>query len=134
MSTDRELLELAAKAAGVEVAGWDENPFDPEFGHNGVASLRTTGGWWWNPLADDGDALRLAVKLGLRQTPRDNSPIDGRFAVCIGNGEVFTRTSWDVVSKETYGVPRNEPYRDPYGTTRLAIVLAAAALAAGGAA
>lgn len=38
--TDRELLELAAKAAGRPV-------------------------WAWNPLDDDGDALRLAVKLKL---------------------------------------------------------------------
>ena len=46
MKTDRELLELAAKAAGIEVQ-------DPE---TGAYSL-------WNPLTDDGDALRLAVKL-----------------------------------------------------------------------
>ena len=49
--TDRELLELAAKAAGICL----------EDGHHWV------GGFWtrWNPLTDDGDALRLAVKLGL---------------------------------------------------------------------
>lgn len=51
---DRELLELAAKAAG-EVAGdWIGNP---DY-FNGVLKR-------WNPLTDDGDALRLAVKLGL---------------------------------------------------------------------
>ena len=54
MTNDRELLELAAKAAG---AKWID---DEMFGC----------GWalddcWWNPLTDDGDALRLAVKLGL---------------------------------------------------------------------
>lgn len=47
--TDRELLELAAKAIGC----WDFN-FDCYAGPPN-----------WNPLADDGDALRLAVKLGL---------------------------------------------------------------------
>lgn len=52
--SDRELLELAAKAAG-EVAGdWIGNPHYM----NGVLMR-------WNPLTDDGDALRLAVKLGL---------------------------------------------------------------------
>ena len=55
--TDRELLELAAKAAGgfvyVENMGWIEQD---EHGNRGS---------WWNPLGDDGDALRLAVKLGM---------------------------------------------------------------------
>jgi hypothetical protein len=56
--TDRELLELAAKAAGIEVVEED-------------ASLG--GAFWiwtesrshdlWNPLTDDGDALRLFLAL-----------------------------------------------------------------------
>ena len=45
--TDRELLELAAKACGLEDA-----KMRIEFNQ-------------WNPLDNDGDALRLAVKLGL---------------------------------------------------------------------
>lgn len=49
--TDRELLELAAKAAGY----WNTE-FDT---WSGAPSLN------WNPLTDDGDALRLAVKLYL---------------------------------------------------------------------
>lgn len=53
MSTDRELLEWAAKAAGL----WDEN--DPS---NGM--LKGTG-QYWNPLTDDGDALRLVAALRL---------------------------------------------------------------------
>ena len=44
--TDKELLKLAAKAAGVEVV----TPTMLEYGK-------------WNPLEDDGDALRLAVTL-----------------------------------------------------------------------
>lgn len=61
--SDRELLELAAKAAGLNVAGWDEKPFDPEYCHNGVPAVRLAGVpcWWWNPLVDDGDAFRLQV-------------------------------------------------------------------------
>ena len=47
--TDRELLELAAKAAGLEVV----TPTMLKYGQ-------------WNPLTDDGDALRLAVKLKLQ--------------------------------------------------------------------
>ena len=53
--TDRELLELAAKAAGVELKydtfGQSENA-DREY-------------CYWNPLTDDGDAFRLMVVLRL---------------------------------------------------------------------
>lgn len=57
---DRKLLELAAKAAGLD--------FDPTVKNkhgllvadrNGCQSETRV----WNPLTDDGDALRLAVKL-----------------------------------------------------------------------
>jgi hypothetical protein len=60
---DRELLELAAKAAEypihsdamfVKAGGGTETLY---MGKNGPA---------WNPLTDDGDALRLAVKLRMR--------------------------------------------------------------------
>ena len=51
--TDRELLELAAKAYGVEV----------EFDADGVC-WKHWPSFKWNPLEDDGDALRLAVRLG----------------------------------------------------------------------
>jgi len=56
--TDRELLELAAKAAGIEVHTIEDA--------DGVVH-------WdgWNPLADDGDALRLAVRLNLWEAVRD---------------------------------------------------------------
>lgn len=53
--TDRELLELAAKAAGTTV--WTD--IDGNF----FAEDRTGIESKWNPLIDDGDALRLAVKL-----------------------------------------------------------------------
>lgn len=46
--TDRELLELAAKAVGYE--------------RNSAGPI---GPCEWNPLEDDGDALRLAVDLSL---------------------------------------------------------------------
>lgn len=58
MTTDRELLELAAKAAGLRVRTWD--------GHSGArcAIDDDRHGLMWMPLTDDGDALRLAVKTG----------------------------------------------------------------------
>jgi len=54
--TDRELLEMAAKAAGINIFNWTPG------GHP------TTDGAYtgiWNPLTDDGDALRLANALKL---------------------------------------------------------------------
>jgi hypothetical protein len=54
--TDRELLELAAKAAGLGFTV-------PVFGVPPFMGLRLIGGALWNPLTDDGDALRLAVRL-----------------------------------------------------------------------
>jgi hypothetical protein len=66
--TDRELLERAAKAAGID-ACWI-NPDDAEFDSanegmwlNGERSPDNSK--FWNPLTDDGDALRLAVKLNI---------------------------------------------------------------------
>lgn len=57
--TDRELLELAAKAAGIELE-WDGPPdmWQPMYYKGKTYHL-------FDPLNDDGDALRLAVKLSL---------------------------------------------------------------------
>lgn len=54
--TDRELLELAAKAAGMTLGAWSDatGAFMYRDGYPGRG--------YWNPLTDDGDALRLAVK------------------------------------------------------------------------
>lgn len=59
--TDKELLEMAAKAA--ETSHW-------EYVENDYRDGRKISGFYdplleicWNPLLDDGDALRLAVKL-----------------------------------------------------------------------
>lgn len=61
--TDRELLELAAKAAGLDYIKdcvWIENGFySPLNRHERIA---------WNPLKDDGDAFRLAARLGIDVT------------------------------------------------------------------
>ena len=58
--TDRELLEMAAKAAGIKVKGIyeDEDTLQIKPGP-GMPPAR------WNPLADDGDALRLMTVLRL---------------------------------------------------------------------
>jgi hypothetical protein len=61
MRTDRELLELAARAAGIAHEGYGEQSdmWPPFF-------LRLpTEPDYWNPLLDDGDCFRLMVQLGI---------------------------------------------------------------------
>ena len=58
--SDRELLELAAKAAGYTIRIEDGDIY--------LRIDRNAFGFqweYWNPLTDDGDALRLAVNLGI---------------------------------------------------------------------
>lgn len=52
--TDKELLELAAKAAGFKLM---------LNGHNEPIIKGISSNKQWDPLTDDGDALRLAVRL-----------------------------------------------------------------------
>ncbi|MDB5887032.1 MAG: hypothetical protein JWR74_3203 [Polaromonas sp.] len=80
---DRELLELAAKAAGISL---NHAPHD----HVYCGVLTNT--WnkerntpYWSPLTDDGDALRLAEQLELTVIPPKH-PGDG--CTC-GNQTVF---------------------------------------------
>lgn len=86
--TDRELLELAAKAAEIKdwVDGWSDK--------------------FWNPLTDDGDALRLAVKLKINLT--------------------FNWTSTDSFNRSKYEWNRERHGDNPCAATRRAIVRAAA--------
>jgi hypothetical protein len=99
--TDKELLELAAKAAGIE--------YDfcrPELGGCQIRKPFVSG--FWNPLTDDGDALRLAVKLGLG------------ISIPLAN----KRT--DVVTFSGPITSVIEAHGDPYAATRRAITRAAA--------
>jgi len=52
---DRSMLELAAKAANMQVLGWS----------NACQALLITGPQVWDPLRDDGDAFRLAAELDI---------------------------------------------------------------------
>ena len=60
--TDREMLELAAKAAGIEHLSSEYYVSGPELWD--IERKR-----WWRPLTNDGDALRLAVQLGFSVEP-----------------------------------------------------------------
>jgi len=69
--SDRELLELAAKAAGYQFSTSMRSLSQPP-----VPVILAESGRWkqWDPLHDDGDALRLAVKL--RMEIDHNHPAD----------------------------------------------------------
>jgi hypothetical protein len=104
--TDKELLELAAKAAGVAI----KFPYT-----HGVKDLdvppRRTDTWEnWNPFNDDGDALRLAVKLSLMLDKITQGYMAGHW--------VATHTN--IESCYELAIP------DPLAATRRAIVRAAA--------
>jgi len=67
--TDREMLELAAKAAGYAVE-WHEVVVSRR-GRFGLIEHAKKEGFRlnfqrWDPLTDDGDALRLAVRLHMQ--------------------------------------------------------------------
>jgi hypothetical protein len=61
--TDRELLELAAKAAGIKALRDPDGVLRDCTGSH--PAMNIFGAKTWNPLTDDGDALRLAVKIGI---------------------------------------------------------------------
>ena len=103
--TDREMLEFAAKAAGKKVHTRNQAGRDA-CGAGDVGLWISEGQTCWNPLTDDGDALRLAVKLKL--TPMMRS------------------LGVDVVSLETVEAAYERYRDDPYAATRRAITRAAA--------
>lgn len=109
---DRTMLELAAKACGwvwhpagdldENAAGW----IDPATGNVHWEDI-------WSPLTDDGDALRLAVKLGI-------------------DIQQFVSTRMVEAWKHPHQACGEDYGADPCSATRRAIVRAAAAIAAKG--
>jgi hypothetical protein len=107
--TDRELLELAAKAAGYLVRG--PMVISNEFQIKDFPNVDNT---WrdWNPLTDDGDALRLMIKLEMLVHPMS--------------------TTTSVLADGYVDVNGLEPHNgDAYAATRRAIVRAAAEIGKG---
>ena len=108
--TDRELLELAAKGAGYDTShpmNTERLSLDPPVDALWVSAGGKLAHTGWNPLTSDGDALRLAVKLGMQIDTRD--PETRIYA--IGAGDVVTAYHTN---------------RDALAATRLAIVRTAA--------
>jgi hypothetical protein len=73
MNTDRELLELAAKAAGFVITWGEKYMVGPdEVDCTDLPYVASNSPdvapEYWNPLEDDGDAMRLLVKLASEST------------------------------------------------------------------
>ena len=104
--SDREYLELAAKAAGLP------HKWIPMLGKM-LHIIDGGNSDTWNPLTDDGDALRLAVRLGIEIYPdRECS-------------EVIT--AFGVHQPKLIGLNTYEPFgNDEMAAVRRAIVRAAA--------
>lgn len=114
MKTDRELLELAARAAGIRHIEY-ANDYD---GARGLMLCDEHGRHTdtWSPLTDDGDALRLAVKCSISV---NTMLVDG-----------MNRPRHETAACSSYGLPivHHKHDGDPYAATRRAIVRAAAAI------
>ena len=114
---DRELLELAAKAAGYEKIEYNDlrgSMLDIRYGRDEAI---WNGEDYWNPLVDDCEALRLAVQLGL-------------FIYQIKiNDQKITAVEWDFDHVGQSMIFDEMHKDDPYAATRRAIVRAAAEMA-----
>lgn len=102
--TDRELLELAAKSAKIDLIPMKIKNVEKRGDDSFIGYMTKAEQWhrgWFNPLTDDGDALRLAVLLQMDLSLGLNG--------CTVDGAV------DELCSE-----------DPYAATRRAIVRAAA--------
>lgn len=108
MTTDIELLKAAAKAAGIDTERCLQYS-DGAFDWPGKAGR-------WNPLTDDGDAFRLAVRLDFAVIV---NRVDEKTTVEAGYSPAMDGRRW---FHEHYGGT------DPLAATRRAIVRAAAAL------
>jgi hypothetical protein len=100
--TDKELLELAAKAAGIELKPMQINNVTKQGDDRFIGYMTNPQEWsrgWFDPLKDDGDAMRLAVKL-----------------------KIHTHTGFGISILDA---------PDPYAATRRAIVRAAAEIGKG---
>ena len=108
MYSDRELLELAAKAAGYAVEP------DAHIPSGGIWLAESDGDKPWNPLTDDGDAMRLAVETGLVVCVMRNAGFTGVYLPACSIGGKYDEVQLHA--------------DDANGATRRAIVRAAAAI------
>ncbi len=122
--TDKELLELAALAAGYEIQSYSSEPkaclwlYHPNDTVLDVWGERPI--FKWNPLTDDGDAFRLAVRIRL-SVDHNHTADQQRWVASDRNGCEGCYAPVSCVEDEF-------EERDRDAATRRAIVRAAAAI------
>lgn len=109
--TDKELIEMAAQAAGLSILGWYQD---------GTPLVAGAGAYKWDPLKRDKDAFRLAARSGLRVTI---------CTLCVGVSQkgddgVFSPVHWETFEEFEESI-------DSGKIVRRAIVTAAAKKALG---
>ena len=113
-AADRALLVLAAKAGLIEIEPCTCS--DPKWPYRlvGKSGVRAH----WNPLINDGDALRLAVVMGRAD----------RLGLAIRIVEPFDGDTgpYTYVDAERFGEHTMYHHDDPFAATRRALVEAAA--------
>lgn len=118
--TDKELLELAAKAAGLQIEWHSEMAGSFPVYKNDAGSGYTP----WNPLEDDGDTFRLAAALDLSTVYMDEK-------VCVFRTPGAVTHEWGLVKPHfsDSGMTVEPINGDRPKATRYAVTRAAARLA-----
>ena len=115
--TEREMLEFAAKAIGITLKPMEVKNVEFMGDDRLIGFMTDPSQWergWFDPLTDDGDALRLAVKLGIGFRHRaggDGSTYPDLVTVFTGSFDLTVYVS---------------QVGDEFSATRLAITKAAA--------
>lgn len=112
----KTILELAAKAAGYVLPSADDHDeIGRQYDYQLGLWVKFPWGWdWFRPHIDDGQSLRLAVKLELNVTNGVNS--SGESVAMVSHANNFGGR---------FEVPHGA---DPYAATRRAIVRAASSI------
>jgi hypothetical protein len=125
-----ELLQLAAKAAKYTVSFSEKMSIKCDEGtyytdDRGFPAANRHGSCWWNPLLDDGDALRLSVDLHISVEHPNPADLGGGYVtarICKHRHRYkFLQTDWFTATPG-----RDECPDDLHAATRRVIVLAAA--------
>jgi hypothetical protein len=107
MDSDKKLIELAAKAVGIEHPGGEHCVNGP-----GVWDCKKM--CWWKPLTDDGDAFRLMISANLEvERCKDGSRV---YVNEYGDAPYMLESGYE---------------QDIFAATRRAIVMAAADIGRG---
>jgi len=111
--TEREMIELAARAYGMRIGDKDAEWFYSEHGTKGAGlyAAWVRGGGFWNPRKNGDDALRLAIALGLTvdcSRPSAGAPFKLHHFECEGFTDPYAATCF-VITRAAAEIGRAMP-------------------------